>query len=105
MFEPLEFLPEVTQHIPNKGQHLIRNYSWYSNMKGGQFFDLAGNFDDFETNRIEISCNNIRAHFWSLSENDNNYGAWKCELEVYHPEVIRNQSPMQSGFSVHCLTD
>lgn len=35
VFEPLEFLAEVTQHIPNKGQHLIRYFGWYSNKKRG----------------------------------------------------------------------
>jgi hypothetical protein len=27
----LDFLAEVTQHIPNKGEHQIRYYGWYSN--------------------------------------------------------------------------
>ncbi len=31
IFEPLDFLAEVTQHIPNKGEHQIRYYGWYSN--------------------------------------------------------------------------
>ena len=35
LFEALEFLAEVTQHIPNKGQHLIRYFGWYSNKKRG----------------------------------------------------------------------
>jgi hypothetical protein len=35
VFEALEFLAEVTQHIPNKGQHLIRYFDWYSNKKRG----------------------------------------------------------------------
>lgn len=35
VFEALEFLAEVTQHIPNKGQHLIRYFGWYSNKKRG----------------------------------------------------------------------
>ena len=26
VFEPLDFLAELTQHIPNKGEHLIRYY-------------------------------------------------------------------------------
>ena len=29
------FLAEVTQHIPNKGEHQIRYYGWYSNKKRG----------------------------------------------------------------------
>jgi len=35
VFEPLDFLAEVTQHIPNKGEHQIRYYGWYSNKKRG----------------------------------------------------------------------
>jgi hypothetical protein len=30
------FLAEVTQHIPDAGEHLIRYYAWYSNMSRGQ---------------------------------------------------------------------
>jgi hypothetical protein len=30
VFDPLDFLAEVTQHIPNKGEHQIRYYGWYS---------------------------------------------------------------------------
>ncbi len=45
IYGPLDFLAEVTQHIPNKGEHLpaeaaaqagqIRFYGWYSNKKRG----------------------------------------------------------------------
>jgi len=31
VYDPLDFLAEVTQHIPNKGEHQIRYYGWYSN--------------------------------------------------------------------------
>ena len=36
VFEPLDFLAELTQHIPNKGEHLIRSYGRYSNKIRGQ---------------------------------------------------------------------
>lgn len=36
VFEPLDFLAQVTQHIPNKGQHLTRYYGWYSNVSRGK---------------------------------------------------------------------
>ena len=36
IFEPLDFLAEVTQHIPELGEHQIRSYGWYSNKKRGQ---------------------------------------------------------------------
>jgi len=35
IFNPLDFLAEVTQHIPNKGEHQIRYYGWYSNKSRG----------------------------------------------------------------------
>jgi hypothetical protein len=36
IFDPLDFLAEVTQHIPAPGEHLIRYYGWYSNKTRGQ---------------------------------------------------------------------
>jgi hypothetical protein len=35
MYGPLDFLAEVTHHIPNKGELQIRYYGWYSNKKRG----------------------------------------------------------------------
>jgi hypothetical protein len=35
VFDPLDFLAEVTQHIPNRGEHQIRYYGWYSNKTRG----------------------------------------------------------------------
>jgi Putative transposase len=35
VFDPLDFLAEVTQHIPNSEEHLIRYYGWYSNKSRG----------------------------------------------------------------------
>ncbi len=36
VFDPLDFLAEVTQHIPDPGAHLVRYYGWYSNKSRGQ---------------------------------------------------------------------
>jgi hypothetical protein len=36
VFDPLDFLAEVIQHIPEPGEHLIRYYGWYSNKTRGQ---------------------------------------------------------------------
>ena len=30
LHDPLDFLAEVTQHIPNKGEHQVRYYGFYS---------------------------------------------------------------------------
>lgn len=35
IFEPQDFLAELTQHIPEKGEHQIRYYGWYSNKSWG----------------------------------------------------------------------
>jgi len=35
VFEPLEFLAEVTQHIPDKGQHQVHYFGYYSNKSRG----------------------------------------------------------------------
>jgi hypothetical protein len=35
VFDPIDFLAEVTQHIPNKGEHQIRYYGFYSNKSRG----------------------------------------------------------------------
>jgi hypothetical protein len=35
LFQPLDFLAELIQHIPNKGEHLIRYYGYYSNKARG----------------------------------------------------------------------
>ncbi|HOC01201.1 MAG TPA: hypothetical protein PKM43_20930 [Verrucomicrobiota bacterium] len=36
VFDPLDFLAEVTQHMPEPGEHLIGWYAWYSNKTRGQ---------------------------------------------------------------------
>jgi hypothetical protein len=36
VFDALDFLAEVTQHIPDPGEHLIRYYGWYSNKSRGR---------------------------------------------------------------------
>ena len=35
VFDPLDFLAEVTQHVPDAGEHLIRYHGWYSNKSRG----------------------------------------------------------------------
>ena len=36
VFDPLEFLAEITQHIPDPGMQMVRYYGWYSNKMRGQ---------------------------------------------------------------------
>ena len=35
VFDALDFLAELTQHIPDKGEHLVRYYGWYSYRRRG----------------------------------------------------------------------
>ena len=35
IFSALDFLAEVTQHVPDKGEHLVRYYGWYSYRQRG----------------------------------------------------------------------
>lgn len=35
VFSALDFLAELTQHIPDKGEHLVRYYGWYSHRHRG----------------------------------------------------------------------
>jgi hypothetical protein len=35
VFDPLEFIAAITQHIPEKSCQLVRYYSWYSNRMRG----------------------------------------------------------------------
>jgi hypothetical protein len=35
VFSALDFLAEVSQHIPDKGEHLVRYYGWYSHRLRG----------------------------------------------------------------------
>jgi len=35
VFDALDFLAELTQHIPEKGEHLARYYGWYSHRSRG----------------------------------------------------------------------
>ena len=42
IFEPLDFIAELTQHIPYKREHLVRYYGWYSNKSRGMRAKRAG---------------------------------------------------------------
>ncbi len=36
VFDPLDFLAEITQHIPDPGMQMLRYYGWYSNKARGR---------------------------------------------------------------------
>jgi hypothetical protein len=51
IFDPLDFIAEITQHIPNKGEHTIRYYGFYSNKIRG----IRGNTVVTAEQKVEIS--------------------------------------------------
>jgi hypothetical protein len=44
IFSALDFLAEVTQHVPDKGEHLVRYYGWYSYRQRGIRAKGSGSF-------------------------------------------------------------
>ena len=51
----MDFLAEVTQHIPDKGEHLVRYYGWYSHRRRGLGAKSARTpFRTIESNPEEI---------------------------------------------------
>jgi hypothetical protein len=36
IYDPLTFLAAATSHIPDRGEHLVRYYSWYSSVQRGK---------------------------------------------------------------------
>jgi len=42
VFSALDFLAELTQHTPEKGEHLVRYYGWYSHRQRGNSGKAAG---------------------------------------------------------------
>ncbi len=36
VFDPLDFLAEITRHVPEPGKHLVRYAGWYSNKARGR---------------------------------------------------------------------
>ncbi len=52
IFAPLDFIAEITQHIPERGAHTIRYYGWYSNKARGMRAKDA-NFAEQEVEMLE----------------------------------------------------
>jgi hypothetical protein len=47
VFTALDFLAELSQHIPQKGEHLVRYYGWYSHrQRGVRARSGSGSFSD-----------------------------------------------------------
>ncbi len=42
VFDPLDFIAELTQHIPEPRMHLVRYFGWYSNKSRGMRAKTAG---------------------------------------------------------------
>jgi hypothetical protein len=55
VFSALDFLAELTQHIPDKGEHLVHYYGWYSHRQGGlRAKSDSGDVSDGASNAEEI---------------------------------------------------
>ena len=55
VFDPLEFIAELTQHIPDPGMQLVRYFGWYSNKARGQRAKLQREKETEGQARIDIS--------------------------------------------------
>jgi hypothetical protein len=68
----LNFLAAVTQHIPNKGEHQIRYYGWYSNKRRG----MNGKSGK---PAASVSCTYGPDEYWEELEDDTEYRK-KCRM-------------------------
>ena len=68
MYDPMDFLAQVTQHIPNKGEHQIRYYGWYSNKGRGMRKAPQANCSTFGPDE-----------YWEKLEGDTDYRK-KCRM-------------------------
>ncbi len=62
IFKPLDFLAEVTQHIPNKGEHQLRYYGFYSNKQRGMRNKKTEKGELPENQKIKKRC----SHTWAM---------------------------------------
>jgi len=65
LFDPLDFLAEVTQHIPDSGEHLIRYYGFYSNKSRGLQAKTNPTSDHFETQPLSSPSPNKNRQRWA----------------------------------------
>ena len=54
----LDFIAELTQHIPNKGEHLVRYFGWYSHRHRGTRAKLS---DDSSSDGLRIDRSALEA--------------------------------------------
>jgi hypothetical protein len=62
VFSALDFLAEVTQHIPDKGEHLVRYYGWYSHRQRGIRARAGSAGDDPHIDRSALDTQKSVAH-------------------------------------------
>jgi hypothetical protein len=62
VFSALDFLAEVTQHIPDKGEHLVRYYGWYSHRQRGIRARARSAGDDPHIDRSALDTQKSVAH-------------------------------------------
>lgn len=71
IFEPLDFIATVTQHIPDKGEHQIHYYGWYSNKNRGL---------RKSTQAATTPTPDVADHYWEKQEPESAY-VKKCRLK------------------------
>jgi len=60
VFSALDFLAELTQHIPEKGEHLVRYYGWYSHRQRGIRAKLR-KVEELESQHVPIDRSALQA--------------------------------------------
>jgi hypothetical protein len=71
VFEALDFLAELTQHIPDKGEHLVRYYGCYSHRRIAMRSNTAaGEQIKIDRSRVPASAGSWAALLWRVYEVD-----------------------------------
>lgn len=88
----------------NAGTNLKTTSGWHVNGNGTDLFGFSGKPGGY---RINYGLFYSVGHdgFWWTSSEYNEYFPWYRSLYYYSPEVYRNYSYKESGFSVRCLRD
>ncbi len=84
VFDVFDFLAELTQHIPDKGEHLVRYYGWYSYRRRGMRAKQGG------ADKIKIDRSQARAEHASPSRSKTPHlSAWAALIQrVYEVDPL-----------------
>jgi len=103
MFEPLDFLAEVTQHIPNEGEHQLRYYGYYSNKQRGIRNKKAEKGELPQSLKIKKKCSLTWAMLIKLIYEVDPLKCPKCGEEMKVISFIQHhQTDVIEGILKHC---